>query len=69
MIEKFNYSWVLKPARPHDFAALKEDLEYLSLLRTTREITSFKRERSKDLLEQALRLQENIKAELEGGGI
>ncbi len=64
MIEKFSYSWLLKPAIPNSYEALKSDLAYLSLLKTTKEIIAFKQSMSKDLLEEASLLQADIKNHL-----
>jgi len=61
MIKKFNYSWLLKPAIPNNYETLKSDVTYISLLNTTREIISFKQKMSKNLLDEASILQQNIK--------
>lgn len=61
MIEKFNYSWLLKPAIPNSYETLRSDSAYISLLKTTREIISFKQNMSQSLLDEALLLQRDIK--------
>ncbi|QIE58987.1 hypothetical protein G5B37_05250 [Rasiella rasia] len=65
MIEKFSYSWLLKPAIPNSFEALQTDSAYLSLLTTTKEIIAFKQRMSKDLLKEASGLQRNIRNHLQ----
>lgn len=61
MIEKFNYSWLLKPAIPNSYETLKSDSAYLSLLKTTKEIIIFKQKMSKGLLDEASLLQRDIR--------
>jgi len=65
MMEKFNYSWVLKPAIPNSYETLKSDSEYLSLLKTTQEIISYQQKLSKSLIEEASSLQIDIRKELQ----
>lgn len=64
MIEKFDFSWILQPAVPFNYEELLNDREYLSLLKTTKEIIIFQIDRTKEVLDSAKKLQFAIEMEL-----
>jgi hypothetical protein len=63
MIEKFSYG-LLEPAVPNDYSALISDLEYRSLLTTTRSLLQYKDRRTRILLDEAKQLIRAINSEL-----
>lgn len=64
MVSKFDYRFILAPAVPNDYAALTRDLRYKAMLRTMREITSWKASLSQSTLDEAGVLLQAIATEL-----
>ena len=64
MIKKFDYAYMLSPAVPHNYEGLKNDREYLSLLKTTIALRGFQIKRTQMLIEETQSLQNQVRKEL-----
>jgi len=64
LIEKFNYSWLDRPATPINYGDLRNDSYFLNLLNTTQSIFEYKHYLTTIVLESAKNLRVEIKNEL-----
>ena len=64
MIKKFDFSWLISPAIPHNYEALKDDQEYLSFLKTTKSLRDYHLKYTQQLFDDTQLLKNQFENEL-----